>query len=98
MGSGPTMIGLIPVAYALPGIIFGSWAGVIADRFRKIPIMMFCNLMVGLVITIALLFVQDIHWLLVALMVVPFLLFSIILHMTNTNKTDCLSRICLLKQ
>lgn len=31
----PTMIGLIPVAYALPGIIFGSWAGVIADRFRK---------------------------------------------------------------
>ncbi|PGD67030.1 MFS transporter, partial [Bacillus toyonensis] len=64
----PTMIGLIPVAYALPGIIFGSWAGVIADRFRKIPIMMFCNLMVGL-ITIALLFVQNIHWLLVALMI-----------------------------
>ncbi|MDP1455989.1 MFS transporter [Bacillus wiedmannii] len=64
----PTIIGLIPVAYALPGIIFGSWAGVIADRFRKIPIMMFCNLMVGL-ITIALLFVQDIHWLLVALMI-----------------------------
>lgn len=64
----PTMIGLIPVAYALPGIIFSSWAGVIADRFRKIPIMMFCNLMVGL-LTIVLLFVQNIHWLLLALMV-----------------------------
>ena len=82
------MIGLIPVAYALPGIIFGSWAGVIADRFRKIPIMMFCNLMVGL-ITIALLFVQDIHWLLVALMIRS--IFCFLLSCTaNTNKTDCI--------
>jgi len=64
----PTMIGLIPVAYALPGILFSSWAGVIADRFRKIPIMMFCNLMVGL-LTIVLLFVQNIHWLLLVLMI-----------------------------
>ena len=35
MGSDPTMIGLIPVAYALPGIIFGSWAGVIAIVLEK---------------------------------------------------------------
>ena len=42
-------------------------------------IMMFCNLMVGL-ITIALLFVQDIHWLLVALMIRSIFIVSIILH------------------
>ncbi|MDQ0418591.1 MFS family permease [Croceifilum oryzae] len=62
----PIMVGLIPAAYALPGILFSSWAGVIADRFKKIPIMILCNLAVGL-LTIVLLFVRDIHWLLLVL-------------------------------
>lgn len=64
----PTMIGLIPVSYALPGILFGSWAGVFADRFRKIPIMIFCNIMIA-VLTIVLLSVQNMHELLLVLMI-----------------------------
>ena len=46
---------------------------------------MFCNLMVGL-ITIALLFVQDIHWLLVALMIRSILLFSYPAQQTLTRQ------------
>lgn len=46
------MIGLIFVVYVFFGIIFGLWVGVIVDCFRKILIMMFCNLMVGLIIIV----------------------------------------------
>lgn len=92
----PTMIGLIPVAYALPGILFSSWAGVIADRFRKIPIMMFSNLMVGL-LTIVLLFVQNIHWLLLALMIRS--IFTVFYYPAQQTLTrQIVSLICLPKR
>ncbi|WMT40152.1 MFS transporter [Paenibacillus sp. D2_2] len=59
----PMMIALIPVMIALPGILFGSFAGVIADRWKKVKLMMLADLAETL-LTISLLFAPGMYWLL----------------------------------
>lgn len=59
----PLMIALIPVMIALPGILFGSFAGVIADRWKKVNLMMLADAAETL-LTIALLFAPGMYWLL----------------------------------
>ncbi|UFJ41217.1 MFS transporter [Brevibacillus humidisoli] len=50
----PIMMSLVPVAYAIPGILAGQHAGVLADRYRKLPLMIGADLICG-VLTVALL-------------------------------------------
>ncbi|MWV46440.1 MFS transporter [Paenibacillus sp. HJL G12] len=59
----PFMIALIPVMMALPGIVLGSFAGVIADRWKKVNLMMLADA-AETVLTILLLFVPNMYWLL----------------------------------
>jgi MFS family permease len=59
----PYMIALIPVMLALPGILFGSFAGVIADRWKKVKLMMLADVAETL-LTISLLFAPGMYWLL----------------------------------
>lgn len=59
----PIMIALIPVMLALPGILFGSFAGVIADRWKKVNLMMLAD-MAETLLTISLLFAPGMYWLL----------------------------------
>jgi len=59
----PYMIALIPVMLALPGILFGSFAGVIADRWKKVKLMMLADVAETL-LTIFLLFAPGMYWLL----------------------------------
>lgn len=56
----PFLVGLVPITFALPGILFSSFAGVLADRWRKVPIMMSVSLVSG-VLTILLVFVNNIY-------------------------------------
>ena len=56
----PLMIALIPVMIALPGILFGSFAGVIADRWKKVNLMMLADAAETL-LTIALLFAPGMY-------------------------------------
>jgi MFS family permease len=59
----PFMIALIPVMMALPGILFGSFAGVIADRWKKVNLMLLADAAETL-LTILLLFAPGMYWLL----------------------------------
>lgn len=59
----PFMIALIPVMIALPGILFGSFAGVIADRWKKVNLMLLADAAETL-LTILLLFVPGMYWML----------------------------------
>ncbi len=59
----PLMIALIPVMMALPGIVLGSFAGVVADRWKKVNLMMLADA-AETVLTILLLFVPNMYWLL----------------------------------
>lgn len=47
-GASPVTLALVPVAMALPGLILGSFAGVAADRFPKVKLMMFADLLTGI--------------------------------------------------
>ncbi|WP_171016898.1 MFS transporter [Pseudalkalibacillus caeni] len=42
--SDPLLIALVPITFALPGILLGSFAGVLADRWRKVHIMFFADI------------------------------------------------------
>ncbi|WP_243356499.1 MFS transporter [Bacillus litorisediminis] len=59
----PALIGLIPVCFALPGIVFGSFAGVLADRYRKVNLMMASDFISAL-LTGLLVFADHIYWVL----------------------------------
>ncbi len=59
----PLMLALIPVAIALPSILFGSVAGVAADRLNKLKLMRVCDLLTAF-LTVLLLFAPDMAWLL----------------------------------
>ncbi|MFC4548089.1 MFS transporter [Paenactinomyces guangxiensis] len=59
----PFLVSLIPITYALPGILLGSWAGVAADRLKKIHIMIAADILIAIV-TFLLMFVPNIYWLL----------------------------------
>lgn len=47
-GASPLTLALVPVAMALPGLILGSFAGVAADRFPKVKLMMLADLLTGI--------------------------------------------------
>ncbi len=51
----PMMIALIPVAYALPHVLLGQFAGVLSDKFHKVKIMMYADIITA-VLTVCLLF------------------------------------------
>lgn len=53
-GASPVTLALVPVAMALPGLILGSFAGVAADRFPKVKLMMFADLLTGILTLILL--------------------------------------------
>lgn len=59
----PFMIALIPVMMALPGILLGSFAGVIADRWKKVNLMLIADAAEA-VLTVLLLFAPGMYWLL----------------------------------
>ncbi|WP_408009746.1 MFS transporter [Pseudalkalibacillus sp. A8] len=59
----PVLIGLIPVCFALPGILFGSFAGVLADRYRKVNLMMASDF-ISAVLTGLLVLADHIYWIL----------------------------------
>ncbi|WP_068614024.1 MFS transporter [Paenibacillus tuaregi] len=59
----PLMIALIPVMMALPGILLGSLAGVVADRWKKVNLMLFTDA-AETVLTVLLLFAPGMSWLL----------------------------------
>lgn len=61
-------IALIPVMYALPGILLGSVAGVLADRWKKLKVMIVADLLVALV-TVGIFLAPNIYWVLPLLMV-----------------------------
>ncbi|MHC2831693.1 MULTISPECIES: MFS transporter [Bacillus] len=66
--SDPIIISLIPIAYALPMILFGSWAGVLSDRLKKLRIMIIADVLIAIV-TFILVFVPNVYWLLLLLAV-----------------------------
>ncbi|PQP86598.1 MFS transporter [Paenibacillus sp. AR247] len=59
----PLMIALIPVMMALPGILLGSLAGVVADRWKKVNLMLMADA-AETVLTVLLLFAPGMYWLL----------------------------------
>ncbi|WP_151733312.1 MFS transporter ['Paenibacillus yunnanensis' Narsing Rao et al. 2020] len=61
--AGPLMLGLIPVAVAVPGILLGALAGSAADRFNKLKLMRICDLLTALM-TVLILFAPSMYWLL----------------------------------
>lgn len=63
----PLMLALIPVSIALPGILLGSFAGVVADRLNKLKLMRMCDLLTAL-LTVFVLFAPSMVWLLPLLM------------------------------
>ncbi|MNJ43639.1 2-acyl-glycerophospho-ethanolamine acyltransferase [compost metagenome] len=62
----PFMLALIPVVMALPGVLLGSVAGVIADRLNKLRLMRMCDLFM-MFLTLFILFAPNIGWLLLLL-------------------------------
>jgi MFS family permease len=51
----PIVLALFPIMYALPGMLFGQFTGVLADRANKLKIMIICDLLRA-VLTVALIF------------------------------------------
>jgi MFS family permease len=64
----PVLVGLVPVANALPGILLGSWAGVMADRFDRRKIMITADLCTAAV-TFLMMLTPNVFWLLALLLI-----------------------------
>ncbi|MFS0749745.1 MFS transporter [Oceanobacillus sp. 1P07AA] len=56
--SSPLVIAFIPIAYALPHALFSQFAGVLADRFNKVKLMIFSDVSVS-ILSVILLFVSS---------------------------------------
>lgn len=83
--SDPILIGLVPVAFALPGILFGAFAGVLADRWRKLNIMVVADL-ISSVLTVGLIFASNIYW------VLPILMLRSTVGLLNSPAQQALTR------
>jgi DHA3 family macrolide efflux protein-like MFS transporter len=81
----PILIGMIPVMYALPGILFGSFSGVVADRWKKLNLMIIADLLVA-VLTLILMFAPNIYW------VLPILMLRATLGVFNIPAQQALTR------
>ncbi|WP_124727627.1 MFS transporter [Staphylospora marina] len=64
----PVLVGLVPVMYALPGVLLGSWAGVLADRFDRRKIMIAADLCTAGV-TFLMMLAPNVFWLLALLLI-----------------------------
>ncbi|WP_426333689.1 MFS transporter [Paenibacillus silvae] len=62
-GADPLIIALIPVFMAVPGILFGSVAGALADRLHKVKIMLLCD-GITVALTVGILLAPSPAWLL----------------------------------
>lgn len=62
-GTDPLLVALIPVAMALPSVLFGSFAGTVADRVQQAKLMAVCDVLTA-VLSAAILFAPDMYWLL----------------------------------
>ncbi|MBB6019774.1 MFS family permease [Paenibacillus sp. JGP012] len=62
-GADPLIIALIPVFMAVPGILFGSVAGALADRLYKVKIMLLCD-GITVALTVGILLAPSPAWLL----------------------------------
>lgn len=60
--AGPFMLALIPVANALPSILFGTLAGIAADRLNELKLMRVCDLLTT-VLTLLALLAPNMSWL-----------------------------------
>lgn len=60
-GADPLIIALIPVCMAVPGILFGSVAGALADRLHKVRIMILCD-GITIALTVGILFAPSPAW------------------------------------
>src|SRR5690625_1620602 len=54
----PWMIGLIPIAYALPHALFSQFAGVYIDKNKKVKVMLLADLLTA-ILTVALIFTYN---------------------------------------
>jgi DHA3 family macrolide efflux protein-like MFS transporter len=63
----PVIIAMVPVAYAIPHVIFGQFAGILADRWKKINVMIMADIVV-VVLTVILIFAPNPWWALPILM------------------------------
>ncbi|SME99258.1 Major Facilitator Superfamily protein [Paenibacillus barengoltzii] len=61
--AGPLMLALIPVANALPSVLLGSFAGVVADRIHQLKLMRLCDLLTA-ALTLMILLSPNMLWLL----------------------------------
>lgn len=62
----PLMLALIPVAFALPQVLFGQFAGILTDRFKKVYVMMAADLLSAL-LTLVLAFTSQ-AWLCIVIL------------------------------
>lgn len=62
-GTDPFLVALIPVAMALPSVLFGSFAGTVADRVQQAKLMAVCDVLTA-ALSAAILFAPDMYWLL----------------------------------
>lgn len=82
----PVVIALVPVMYALPGVLLGSFAGVIADRWKKVNLMMIADV-VAAVLTVGLLFAPSVFWALLLVLLRAFCgVFKIPAHQALTRQ------------
>ncbi|MUG65816.1 MFS transporter [Paenibacillus campinasensis] len=65
---GPLMLALIPIAFALPQVLFGQFAGILTDRLPKVPVMMTADLLSAL-LTLILAFTTQ-PWLCIVILAV----------------------------
>jgi DHA3 family macrolide efflux protein-like MFS transporter len=63
----PVIIAMVPVVYAIPHVLFGQFAGILADRWKKINVMITADIVV-VVLTILLIFAPNPWWALPILM------------------------------
>ncbi|MDU4696855.1 MAG: MFS transporter [Paenibacillus sp.] len=61
--AGPLMLALIPVTNALPSVLLGSLAGVVADRIHQLKLMRLCDLLTA-ALTLLVLLAPNMLWLL----------------------------------
>jgi MFS transporter, DHA3 family, macrolide efflux protein len=61
--AGPLMLALIPVTNALPSVLLGSLAGVVADRINQLKLMRLCDLLTA-ALTLLILLAPNMLWLL----------------------------------
>lgn len=81
----PLIVALIPICMAVPGILFGTVAGALADRFHKVNIMLLCDILT-VILTLSILFVPGPLWLL------PLLALRAMISVFHTPAQQALTR------